>query len=232
MNKRHIINTGCYKAEKSGRQQLSVLPAAGFSLIEILVATTVLLIIVLSVAMVFQQSTGAWSGGTRKANAAMTLRSVLGQIQRDILDAVDAREFTNSISLKNNFSATSADFVALAGDPTITNAMVRVPCRIKFERKSASTGYIVHRTITRLVFNGHLWSEDAATKRESILNSSLGLSYFEMTVLDNVGDPAGLPLVVDIFAKVDNAKRNMIVRGRSAGRDKKLNTDDDILAGQ
>ena len=45
----------------------------GFSLIEILIATTILLVIVILASMVFQQTTGAYQSGERKVNAQVAL---------------------------------------------------------------------------------------------------------------------------------------------------------------
>lgn len=196
----------------------------GFSLIEVLVATTVLLIIVLIVAMVFQQSSGAWAGGTRKANAAMTLRSVLGQMQREMIEAVDAREFSNSCA--NTFTVDSADFVTLLGDPANAMTGPRVPYHIKYEYD----GRFIARTSHKLLYADTHWQVDTSNSNTlSILNRNQPLSFFEINVVP-AADPAMLPLRIDIEARVSNTNKALIVSGRSAGRDKTLGTTDDILA--
>jgi Tfp pilus assembly protein PilW len=202
---------------------------SGFSLIEVLVATTVLMIIVMIVAMVFQQSSGAWSNGTRRANAAMSLRSVLGQVQREIVEAVDARDFTNATSeaFANTFVSGSstgvrADFIALLGDPVGSN---RVPFHIRYVYDGA---YLV-RTSWKMEYTTG-WHNDSSNT-VTFLNSSQPLSTFKMNVVSNTVDTAGLPLRVDLEARIDNRGPSLMVSGRSAGRDKSFtDTDDDVVA--
>ncbi len=65
----------------------------GFSLIEILVAMTILMIIVLIVAGIFQQTGLAWSLGLRRADAQSVTRAVIGAINRDLAMIVDPANF-------------------------------------------------------------------------------------------------------------------------------------------
>jgi len=60
----------------------------GFSLIEMLLAMTILVVIVLIMSTVFHQSSLAWDAGTRKARGNTTARAVLGFMQREMLGAV------------------------------------------------------------------------------------------------------------------------------------------------
>lgn len=61
---------------------------SGFSLIEVLIATTVLLVIMVLVSMVFQQSSGAFRDGRGKVEAQNALRTALGTVTRDLAMAV------------------------------------------------------------------------------------------------------------------------------------------------
>lgn len=67
--------------------------AHGFSLIEVLVAMTILMIIVLLVAGIFQQTSLAWSLGLRRADAQSVTRAVIGAINRDLAMIVDPANF-------------------------------------------------------------------------------------------------------------------------------------------
>lgn len=210
---------------QSSRHRIS-----GFSLIEVLVASTVLMILVLVVAMVFQQSTGAWSGGTRKANTAMTLRSLLAQMQRDFVEAVDGREFSNVLSVADTAAVfpsdgQSAEFIAILGDPN-DPAGDRVPYHIKYEYD----GHYLQRTCSQMEYTGTAWTWADTTNTVTILNSSHPLADFMITSVPNAADASGLPLRVDIEARVANTNNALLVSGRSAGRDKVLGTDDDITA--
>ena len=87
---------------------------SGFTLIEILVATTILLVIVILASLVFQQTTGAYQTGERKVNAQVALRNVVGAMTRDLALAVDSRDYWG---VNNNFGSGSMSFIALTGSP-------------------------------------------------------------------------------------------------------------------
>ncbi|MBT3294135.1 MAG: prepilin-type N-terminal cleavage/methylation domain-containing protein [Verrucomicrobia bacterium] len=57
---------------------------SGLTLIELLVAMSILAIIVLAVAQLFQQSTVAWESGYRRTRTAMVARAILGYVAADI----------------------------------------------------------------------------------------------------------------------------------------------------
>ena len=67
--------------------------AAGFSLIEVMVATSIVLILVVLVGSVFRQASSAWDSGYARAEGGMVVRGVLGAIQRELSRAVDGRHF-------------------------------------------------------------------------------------------------------------------------------------------
>ncbi len=66
---------------------------AGFSLIEVMVATLILLIIVLMIGSVFRQGTSTWDSGYARAEGGMIVRAVIGSIQRELSTAIDGRLF-------------------------------------------------------------------------------------------------------------------------------------------
>lgn len=65
----------------------------GFSLIEVMVATAILMIIVIMVGSMFRHSTSAWETGYSAAEGASGVRSVLGTIERELAQAIDGREY-------------------------------------------------------------------------------------------------------------------------------------------
>lgn len=65
----------------------------GFSLIEVLVAMTILSVIVLIVANIFQQTGLAWSLGLRRADEQSMIRAVAGSLTRDLSMIVDPANF-------------------------------------------------------------------------------------------------------------------------------------------
>ena len=204
----------------------------GFTLIEILVATSILLIIVLMMSMIFQQSSGAYQSGTNRVNEQKVLRNILGMISRDMTLAVDSRNYPG---YDNKFDSDDmAAFVALTGTPDAGGR--RTPQWIEF---SYSEGKVT-RTCTDLEWDeaGMVWKplnplhDTPPAKTESILNPEQDLAefYFEITWPDDDGTEM-LPLRVDVFASLSHEGKYSFARGRSAGRDREFGTDDDIIAG-
>ncbi len=201
----------------------------GFSLIEILVAVTLLLIITVIISMVFQQAGGAWSSGTGKAKAESAVRAVLGSIERDLLNAVDARDygFPNPSG-----SGSSISFIALQhlyNHKTPENSG-RTPCLIVYTFGAKA----VTRALTPLEFTG--WTDPAAgiarryaentgspyatASTPPIINSGAPIELLQFVVTSHPSDPNGLPLRVDITAKASRVASLFTVSGRSSGRNK------------
>ena len=65
----------------------------GFTLIEVMVATGILLIIVMMVGGLFTQASSVWDAGYVRAEGGMVARAIVGAIQRDLQTAVDGRAF-------------------------------------------------------------------------------------------------------------------------------------------
>jgi len=95
-------------------QRKSRLPdCSGFSLIEIMVATVILIVIVLITSAIFHQSNVAWDGGMRKAEGGMMARAVLGLIARELSQAVGDLDILNTGEI---LSENWIRFVTLTGD--------------------------------------------------------------------------------------------------------------------
>jgi len=65
----------------------------GFSLIEVMVATVLLMVIVGMVGLVFRQNTLMWNSGMRRAEGMGLVRMALGTIERDLRNAVDGSKY-------------------------------------------------------------------------------------------------------------------------------------------
>lgn len=85
----------------------------GFTIIEIMVATAILLVIVVMCSMVMQQQSGAFQGGRDKVAAQAALRTVIGMVSRDLSQAVYDKG--------NSFSGSGISFYANTGDATEGN---------------------------------------------------------------------------------------------------------------
>lgn len=66
---------------------------SGFSMIEVLVASTIMIMMVMMLGMLFQQSSQAWQTGKQRAKAYQQVRAFFGAIQHDASEAVN----TNSL---------------------------------------------------------------------------------------------------------------------------------------
>lgn len=93
---------------------------SGFSLIELLVAMSVLLIVLMICSQIFQQARSAWATGQDMVDMNMTGRAVVDCIARELSMAVDANVGANSITFTKLSEATPTDFAAL---PSITYAL-------------------------------------------------------------------------------------------------------------
>ena len=95
----------------------------GFSMIEVLVATSILIVIVMMLAMLFQQTSVAWRTGLLRAQGFMQLRSYIGAIQRDVAGAIDARNIPEALLYSKDapiqdFQGDPIRFYTLTGDET------------------------------------------------------------------------------------------------------------------
>ena len=91
---------------------------SGFSLIEILIATSILLVIVVLASLVFQQMTGAYQTGGRKMDSQVVLRNVIGAVTRDLALAVDSTEYPE-LDVNHIVNGPEITFLALTGTPGV-----------------------------------------------------------------------------------------------------------------
>lgn len=65
----------------------------GFTLLELVVATTVFLILSLMIGALFRQAASAWDAGRVRGEGGMLARGILGSISRDLATAIDGRPY-------------------------------------------------------------------------------------------------------------------------------------------
>ena len=179
---------------------------AGFSLLEVLMAITVLIIIVLIISLVFQQAQNAWGSGTRKAGAETTLRSIMGSIERDLNHAVDAAQF-GQVNPSAGSSST-IEFVTLDG----TN---RVPQIVEY---AFVAGDLTRSTyaVSAPPTSPTNWVFSATAATTAILNGSQPLLSCTFTVVPS--PTPGLPLRVEIEAHAQKKGSFAIVSGWCEGK--------------
>lgn len=207
---------------------------AGFSMIEVLVASSILVVIVMMLAMLFQQTSLAWRTGVRRANSFMQVRSAIGAIQRDAAAAVDARSVPQELKDlvgggQQNFSGFPLQFYTLNGTGFENNKTDETPLR--------SLSYITYntsgqRTETILKGDGTVWKKTASNvlkflqKRDSKNTLNTHLSFGEV----EFGDfpQTGLPLFFTMKVNMELGGNGYDIGAASAGPDKIWNTKDDI----
>ena len=98
--------------------QQATLLKRGFSLLEVLVAMTILSVIVLIVANIFQQTGLAWSLGLRRASEQSMVRAVAGAVTRDLSMMVDPAHFVISAEQGGDGGGTVSSSALSAGEIT------------------------------------------------------------------------------------------------------------------
>jgi len=199
-----------------------------FSLIEVLVATTLLILIVITVGTIFRQSSLSWDSGQQRADGSMLVRSVIGALERDLRAAVDGRSFpgvdADLAASAMAISSSAAKFVALLATEDGKN---REPVLVEL-----TGGNTVTRTATPLKCGSDgNWSKDGTPSSTTLLYYEAADPY--KTALSFSWKPAespnDLPLWVTIEVELVNDENFSGIASRSMGRDGKPNTSDDIV---
>lgn len=219
--------------------------SAGFSMIEILVAMTILTIIVLIVAEIFQQTGLAWTLGLRRADEQTVTRAIVGTLTRDLSMMVDPNNFIvgpaeadeqvrsdalNSGNLSELpegawLSGNSLAFWVLKpSDPTAQKPESRELAFVEY-----SAGSKVRRTESRFSDNDS-GSLSTGTDTEFDLGSDGSLTFETLNVSDkgftSLYDLPGLTIKVRPTTPVSVNDYEIAVA--SCGPDGKWGTDDDI----
>ena len=128
---------------------------AGFSLIEVMVATLILLIIVLMIGSVFRQGTSTWDSGYARAEGGMIVRAVIGSIHRELSTAVDGRLFFDTWTDPVVVTPATVKFVCMKeSEIDKSNKLVREPWLVEY----AWSGTKMTRTGSVLKNNNGTWS--------------------------------------------------------------------------
>ncbi|MEI6645362.1 MAG: prepilin-type N-terminal cleavage/methylation domain-containing protein [bacterium] len=97
---------------------------SGFSMIEVLVASTIMMMMVMMLGMLFQQTSFAWRTGKQRADTYQQVRALFGSMQRDASAAIDQGSLPQTLFLGNrkmpkvedqNFNGSTLSFYTLTG---------------------------------------------------------------------------------------------------------------------
>lgn len=208
--------------------------AAGFSMIEVLVAASILVVIVMMLGMLFQQTSLAWRSGSFRAEAYMQVRSAIGAIQRDVSAAVDARLLPQQyVTEKQNFAGGSLRFYTLTGGVELDQND-----NLLFNRSLKKITYDTagNRTEQSLKPDGSWGAVKKANvltfaERQSSKNRpSVTLTQFTPHFGQGGDglDSQGLPLHITFGAQARSTGNTLDIGAWSFGPDGRPNTTDDI----
>jgi len=200
-------------------------------MIEVLVASTILVVIVMMLAMLFQQTSLAWRTGVRRALGFLQIRSAIGAVQRDASAAIDERTLPKELRVKfgtQAFSSSQLRFFTLSGS---TGELPEDPSDVFRALTFVTYGTDGTRNETKLYGDGKL----EGPNKSDVLNKA---SYAGSKNRPQVGslrfgskfgsDPSGLPLYVTLEADVTTTGYGLDIGAGSAGPDKAWDTPDDI----
>ena len=206
---------------------------AGFSMIEVLVAATILTIIVMMLGMLFQQTSLAWRTGSRRAEAYMQVRSAIGAIQRDASAAVDARFLPERfVDEKQNFSGGKLLFYTLTGTAEIDEndkwLFYRSLKKITYETSGKRTEQVLQPDggwVTKSSANVLTFAERQSSQNKPQVSIQTFIPKYD-AVLDPLEE--GLPLSITFSVQARSSGNTLDIGAWSFGPDGAKNTRDDI----
>lgn len=198
----------------------------GFSLIEVMVATTILMIIVIMVGNIFRHSTSAWETGYSTAEGASGVRSVLGTVERELAQAIDGRAY--GLSDPVVVSGNSIEFYRYS-EPIKKGSKDRELQKIKYTfSKNNVTRSLNGKSVT-------LFSKQASVggNSETDVDFDVGCIEIEESDLNLNSELKGKGWTVPsvwVRARIVRTSSFAGMEARSYGPDGKKDTEDDIIA--
>lgn len=141
----------------------------GFTLIEVMVATAVLLIMVLMVGSLFRSAASSWDSGYARAEGGSIVRGVAGSIARDLSTAVDGRAYGKTSDIID-VSSSSLKFVCFKPIKTVGGTT---------RRELHCVEYSLGSSVTRKdsVLTGSSWAALPSTILYAGGDSSFGAKF-------------------------------------------------------
>ena len=219
---------------------MKVVNRNGFSMIEVLVAATILVVVVMMLGALFQQTSTAWRIGLMRTGGYAQIRTYIGTFQRDASAMINANLLPKSLLYNNeeqNFGATEVRFYTMTGSD-----------------KMRSLNYIIYDTGGRRTYRtlkldqgnasgNAVWDDEETSNLLEFLPNASGenllvsLPGFQVNFPDEteynrdgqtVSPPHKFPLYLTIDAKINQSGSLYDVGAESAGPDRVWNTKDDI----
>jgi len=235
------------RAQRNGARVFQPVLRKGFSLLELLVALAVLMLIVLVVSIVFQQTSTMWQGTSAQNGLDMVVRGIVTRIRSDMAQAVPASNF---ITRDNTSIGTINDRVthslgSAGGSSDVWFIMLRETAGGAREARAVRYKFAASKVMREEVplefdrENG--WRTINWThpdKNSHDMGGQVGNARIQSLVFKTPPPPVGfrssydLPAYVDIEVKVEyDDETYSAFAARSLGPDKMLDTKDDIYVG-
>ena len=212
----------------------------GFSMIEVMVAATIMVVIVMMLGMLFQQTSVAWRVGLMRSDGYMQIRAFVGALQRDASAMIDANWIPQSLRYSNEkqeFSDTEIQFYTMTGTlRTKSDGSLEDFRALNFI--TYDTGG--KRTQRRLKPDGE-WSEEETSNvlsvqdgvGENLDKPQVAAKSFSFAFQDNKGTEYDIngdeiksqnryPLFLTVETEVTQHGRLYDVGAESSGRDKRF----------
>ena len=216
----------------------------GFSMIEVLVASTIMIMIVMMLGMLFQQSSQAWRTGKQRADTYQQVRALFGAIQRDASAAIDKNSLSKRVFTGNNsISDDSQSFSGTLSFYTLTGT--------GFDNDQDPQGGTPRRAITYVTYNGATRTvrtflptvgggfANGSAQSGAIVNPSLNGARVQLTgikAFDEKGSSVSgsvFPAFVTVSAGVNSAGvKSFDIGAGSGGPDKTLGKSPDDVRGR
>jgi type II secretory pathway pseudopilin PulG len=242
------ISRGDWQGRPAGRPKKAMnmkRSNSGFSMIEVLVASTIMIMIVMMLGMLFQQTSQAWRTGKQRADTYQQVRALFGAIQRDASTAIDKislpkRVFgNNAISDDPQTFSGSLSFYTLTGTGFDNDEDARSgqPPRRAITYVTYTMGG--QREVTMYVPLASGGYSKRPAQRTTIVNASLNGAKVQLTGIrayDEKGNSVAgsvFPAYVTISAGVNTAGvLSFDVGAGSGGPDKTLGKSADDIRGR
>lgn len=194
--------------------------SGGFTLLEIMVAISILLMIVMMMAAMFDNSVKAWDSGRRKTEMSMEGRAVVNFMAHELSQAVA----DSTLKQCNIGNGSWVQFYTM-GPATMSNRSARL---IRYELLSGGpSGGVVKRTVQWLGVQGY---PDMAggTNDEHIM--AIHVKDLSFATPGGSTYTSSLPVWVQIDLELEIPSEHSGVEVWCKGPDNQWNTDDDICS--
>ena len=216
-------------------------------MIEVMVAATILVVIVMMLGMLFQQTSVAWRTGLMRSDGYMQLRAFIGALQRDASAMIDANQIPQSLlcdNQKQKFESGEIRFYTMTGTlRTKPNGSLE-----DFRALNFITYQIGGKRTQRRLKPDGTWSEEESSNvlsppsiganpdKPQVKATHFDIAYQQGTEYDIAGNvvpnASRYPLFLTVESDVTQKGRLYDVGAECSGPDKKFGTGPSDVAGK